>query len=181
MTLLAVIGFSLPLLCPFYAFAFPSVSLFRPGYNLEWINNLRSDYPLNSASIEWSFFGPLGLEPCARAPLALKAILIELRAVSRGVAGESCRNYAIAAWVDCPRALPSRPKSEANNTFSLRFNGRYVWTRLSWTEFRRPYAAQLPHPKCPAKLATIRPEPSRCSAETREHCRRTRVTDPRSR
>ena len=140
MTLLAVIGFSLPLLCPFYAFAFPSVSLFRRGYNLEWINNLRSDSPLNSASTEWSFFGPLGLEPCARAPLALKAILlIQLRAeVSRAVAGESCRNYAIAAWVDCPRALPSRPKSEANNTFSWWFNGRYVWTRLCWTQFRRP-------------------------------------------
>ena len=46
MKLLAVIGFSLPFLCPLHAFAFPSVSLFWRGCNLKWINNLRSDYPL---------------------------------------------------------------------------------------------------------------------------------------
>jgi hypothetical protein len=52
MTMLPVVGFSLPLICPLHAFVFPSVSLFRWGYNLEWINNLRSDYPLNSVSAE---------------------------------------------------------------------------------------------------------------------------------
>jgi hypothetical protein len=44
-------------LCPFYAFGFPSVSPFWGASNLDWLNELRSDYPLNSTCIEWSYFG----------------------------------------------------------------------------------------------------------------------------
>ena len=170
MTLPAVIRFSLPPLCPLHAFAFPSVSLFLRCRNLVWINYLRSDYPLKSASAEWSYFGPLGLGQYVRAPLPLEAmLLLWLRAeASRAVANESCPHIGIGVWVDRPRALPSRPKSQAKNT--LRgdlFNGRHVRTRLSRTESRRLYTAQLPPPKFPAKWQTTCPEPSRCSAETR--------------
>ena len=51
--------FALPFasLCPFNAFAFPSVSPFWGAANLDWLNALRSDYPLNSACVEWSYFG----------------------------------------------------------------------------------------------------------------------------
>jgi hypothetical protein len=44
-------------LCPFYAFGFPSVSPFWGASNLDWLNELRSDYPLNSTCFEWSYFG----------------------------------------------------------------------------------------------------------------------------
>lgn len=109
MTLPAVIGFSLTLLCPLHAFAFPSVSLFWQSYNLEGINNLRSDYPLNSASAEWSYFGPLDLGQSVGAPLPFKPMLLLwlCAEVSRAVAGESCPNFAVPVWVDCARALPS--------------------------------------------------------------------------
>jgi hypothetical protein len=43
-------------LCPFYAFGFPSVSPFWGASNLDWLNELRADYPLNSTCVEWSYF-----------------------------------------------------------------------------------------------------------------------------
>ena len=181
MTLPAVIRFSLPLLCLLHAFAFPSVSLFWWGYNLRRINSLRSDYPLNSISAERSYFGPLDIGQSVGAPLPLKPmLLLGLRAeASSAAANESCPDFGIPVWVDCPGALPWRAKSQANNTFRHDlFSGRNVRTCLSRTEFRRPCTAQLPPPKCPPKWQTVRPEPLRCSAETREHCRRTRVMDP---
>ena len=132
MMLLTVIGFSLAFLCPLHAFAFPSVSLFWWGYNLEWINNLRSDYPLNSASAESSYFAPLELGQSARAPLPLRPmLLLGVRAeVSRAVASESCPDYAIPVWVECPCALPFRPKSSAKDTFrDDLLNGRTTISR----------------------------------------------------
>ena len=119
MTLLPLVGFSLPLLCPLHAFAFPSVSLFWLVCNLERINSLRSDYPLISASAQSSHFGPLELGQPASAPLLLKAmLLLGLGAeVSRAVASESCPDYAIPVWADCPSALPFRPKSSAKETY----------------------------------------------------------------
>ena len=52
--------FALPFasLCLLYAFGFPSVSPFRGTSNLDWLNELRSDYPLNSSCVEWSYFHP---------------------------------------------------------------------------------------------------------------------------
>jgi len=44
-------------LCPFNAFGFPSVSPFWGASNPGWLNELRSDYPLNSTCVEWSYFG----------------------------------------------------------------------------------------------------------------------------
>lgn len=131
MTLLAVIGLSLPILCPFHAFAFPSVSLFRRGCNLEWINNFCSDFPLNSGSAEWLYFDPPRLGRSARARLRFKAKLwVRIcDGVSYVAVSERCPDYGIPAWVDCPRALPSRPKSQANDTFrGDLFNGRNVRT-----------------------------------------------------
>jgi hypothetical protein len=51
--------FALPFasLCPFNAFGFPSVSPFWSSSNPGWLNELRSDYPLNSTCFEWSYFG----------------------------------------------------------------------------------------------------------------------------
>jgi len=119
MTLLAVIGFSLPLLCPFYAFAFPSVSLFWRAYNVVWINNLRSDYPLNSLSAEWLYVDARGLGQSACTPLRLKATLWKriCDGLSCVATSERCPDYGTPLWVDCPCVLPFRPKSEANNTF----------------------------------------------------------------
>ena len=119
MTLLTAIGFSLALLCPLHAFAFPSVSLFWRVCNVERINSLRSDSPLISASPQSSYFGPLELGQPASAPLLLKAmLLLALGAeVSRAVASESCPDYAIPVRADCPCALPFRPKSSAKETF----------------------------------------------------------------
>lgn len=112
MTVFGGVAYSLGLLCPLNGFAFPSVSLFWSVYNLEWINNLRSDYPLNSASAEWSYFERRGLVQSGRAPLALKPmLLIGLCAgVSRVAARESCPDYGIPVWVtaharfDCVRS-----------------------------------------------------------------------------
>ena len=142
MTLLTAIGFSLALLCPLHAFAFPSVSLFRLVCNPEWINSLRSDYPLNSASAESSYFRPLELEQSPRAPLPFRPmLLLGLRAkVSRAVASESCPDYAIPVWVECPCALPFRPKSSVKDTFrDDLLNGR---TPISRTKLRRSDSAQ---------------------------------------
>jgi hypothetical protein len=51
--------FALPFasLCPLYAFGFPSVSLFWTVSNLTSFNNLPSDYPLDSRSVEWLILG----------------------------------------------------------------------------------------------------------------------------
>ena len=76
MMLLPVIEFSLPLLCPLNGFAFPPVSPFCPVYNLGWINDFRSDYPLNSASAASSYFEALPLGQSARALLPLKPMLL---------------------------------------------------------------------------------------------------------
>ena len=144
MMLLTVIGFPLAFLCPLHAFAFPSVSLFWRAYNLEWINNLHSDYPLNSATAEWSYFGPLELRQSAREPTLLKAMLLLGRRaeVSRAVTSESCPDYAIPVWLDCPRALPFRPKSSVKVSFrDDLLNGR---TPISRTKLRRPDTAQVP-------------------------------------
>jgi hypothetical protein len=43
-------------LCPFNAFGFPSVSPFCGASNPDWLNELRSDYPVNSTCVEWSYF-----------------------------------------------------------------------------------------------------------------------------
>jgi hypothetical protein len=157
MTLPAVIGFSLPLFCPLHAFAFPSVSPFCRGYNLEGLNNLRSDYPLNSPSAEWCYFGPPELGQSVGAPLPLRSmLLLGLRAeASRAAANESCPDYAIPV---CVVALPSRPRSQDNNTFrDDLFNSR---TSVSGTEPRRPSRAQPPPLKCLPKWQAIRQEPS---------------------
>ena len=139
MTLLPLIEFSLPLLCPLHAFAFPSVSLFLRVCNLERINSLRPDYPLISASAQSSYFGPLELGQSASAPLLLKAMLLLGRRaeVSRLVASESCPDYAIPVRVDCPRApfhLKSHSKDISRGDL---FKGRNSRTRLSRTEIRR--------------------------------------------
>ena len=42
--------------CHLYAFGFPSVSPFWGASNPDWLNELRSDYPLNSTCIKWSYF-----------------------------------------------------------------------------------------------------------------------------
>lgn len=143
MMLLTGIGFSWAFLCLLHAFAFPSVSLFWWGYNLEWINNLRSDYPPNSATAEWSCFGPPELRQSTSAPLPLKAmLLLGLRGeVSRVVASESCPDYAIPVWVECPCALPFRPKSSAKETLGDDLlNGR---APVSRTKLRRADTAQF--------------------------------------
>lgn len=51
------LAFSLASCCPLNQFAFPSVSLFWRMYKLARVNDLRSDYPLNSASVEWPQLG----------------------------------------------------------------------------------------------------------------------------
>jgi len=130
------------------------------GYNLRRINSLRSDYPLNSISAERSYFGPLDIGQSVGAPLPLKPMLLpRLRAeASRAAANESCPDYAIPVWVDCSRALPSRPRSQDNNTFrDDLFNSR---TSISGTEPRRPSKAQPPPLKCLPKWQAIRQEPS---------------------
>jgi hypothetical protein len=50
--------FALPFasLCHLYAFGFSSVSPFWGAPNPDWLNELRSDYPLNSTCVEWSYF-----------------------------------------------------------------------------------------------------------------------------
>lgn len=169
MTLLTAIGFSLVLLCPLHAFAFPSVSLFGLVCNVEWINSLRSDYPLNSASAASSYFGPLQLEESARAPLRFRPMLLPgLRArVSRAAASESYPDYAIPVWVECPCALPFRPKSSAKHTFrDDLLNGR---TPISRMKLRRPDTARVP--PCSPKWQAIRQEPSRFGEATRDHYR----------
>ena len=166
MMLLTVIGFSWAFLCLLHAFAFPSVSLFWWGHNLDWINNLRSDYPLISASAESSYFGPLELGQSARAPLLLRPmLLLGLRAgVSRAVASESYPDYVIPVWVECPCALPFGPKSSGKDTFRddrLKRSDTYFSEKL-----RRPDTAQVP--PCSPKWQAIRQEPSRFSAATRD-------------
>ena len=178
MTSLAVVGFSLLPFCPFHAFAFPSVSLFLRGYNLEWINNLHSDSPLNLPSAEWSYFGPLDLGQSVGELLPLKPmLLLGLRAeASRTAANESCPDYAIPVCVDCPRALPSRPKSRDKNTLrNDLLNGRSPIFRK---EPRRRSTAQPPPLKCLPKWQTIPQVPSRFSAWTDDHFSRTYVQDP---
>lgn len=177
MKLLAVIGFSLPFLCPLHAFAFPSVSLFWRGCNLKWINNLRSDYPLNSVSAEWSYFGPLDLGQSVGEPLRLKPmLLLGLHAeASRAAVNEICPDYAIPVCVNCPRALSSLPKSQDKNTFrDDLFSGG---TPISRKEPRRPGTAQPRPLKCLPKWQTIRQEPSRFSARTDDHFSRIYLKD----
>ena len=52
-----VFALALVFLCPLNAFGFPSVSPFWGAPTSAWLNDLRSDYPLNSPSVEWSYFG----------------------------------------------------------------------------------------------------------------------------
>ena len=171
MTVFGGVAYSLGLLCPLNRFAFPSISLFWSAYKLEWINNLRSDDPLNSASAEWSYFERRWLVQSARAPLPLKPmLLIGLCAgVLRIAARDSCPDYGISVWVDSPCALPLPPKSHTKDTFRGDvFNGRYSRTRLS-RKVGRPDTPQVPPLKCSVKWPAIRHEPSQSSAGIRDH------------
>src|SRR5437660_6401255 len=64
--------FALPFasLCPFYVLGFPSVSPFWSTSNSGCLNEVRSDYPLNSTCIEWSYFdhGPHRNAVCVSLP-----------------------------------------------------------------------------------------------------------------
>lgn len=84
------LAFSLNFCCPLIQFALPSVSLFGRFYKLVWVNDLRSDYPLNSASVEWR---RLGLRP-------RRLILWARSCLSLTCCGQ--RTVQSSVWVDCP-------------------------------------------------------------------------------
>ena len=175
MTVFGGVAYSLGLLCPLNGFAFPSISLFWSVYNLEWINNLRSDYPLNSASAEWSYFERRGLVQSARAPLLLKPmLLIGLCAgVSRVAARELVPITGYQFGLTAHARFRLRPKSHTKDTFRGDvFNGRYSRTRLS-RKVGRPDTPQVPPLKCSVKWPAIRHEPSQSGAGIRDHYPRT--------
>ena len=98
MTLLPAPGFLLALHCPLNGFAFPLVSPFCPLYNLVWISDFHSDFPLNSASADSSYFEALPLGQPARALLHLKPMLLIVvcTEVSRVAVRECCPDCRVS-------------------------------------------------------------------------------------
>lgn len=92
MTLPPALGLSLALHCPLDDFVFLSVSPFCPAYNLGWINDFRSDSPLNSASAAPSYLEALALGHLLARHCPAKSILLIVLCteVSRVVVSESC-------------------------------------------------------------------------------------------
>ena len=81
--------FALPFasLCPFNAFVFPSVSPFWSASNPDWLNELRSDYPLAN----WH---------------------TTIRVRSELFVGQDCCSAFRRTWVSCPlEPLSSQPAS----------------------------------------------------------------------
>lgn len=89
--------FALPFasLCPFYAFGFPSVSPFWGASNPDWLNELRSDYPLNSTCVEWSYFHPRPRMSaiCALLPSSGSASLNRWSRRSSVLSGVRCASF----------------------------------------------------------------------------------------
>jgi hypothetical protein len=127
-------AFSLAFCCPFIQFAFPLVSLFWRIYKLVWVNDLRSDSPLNSAFVEWPQLG-------FRRPRLLLWMRCCLEA-SRVAANERCK---VPVWVGWPGDSPIK-----NDIHVLVFADRQSWTPLSETAVRnlgtpRPSAIEPLH------------------------------------
>jgi hypothetical protein len=97
-------------LCPFNAFGFPSVSRFWAAPNPDWLNELRSDYPLNSACIGWSYFdrGPQRNAVCVSLPSNDSALLNRCSLRSRFLADECCAGFNTSVQALGPCAADSR-------------------------------------------------------------------------
>ena len=97
-------------LCPFNAFGFPSVSRFWAAPNPDWLNELRSDYPLNSACIGWSYFdrGPQRNVVCVSLPSNDSALLNRCSRRSRFLADERCAGFNTSVQALGPCAADSR-------------------------------------------------------------------------
>ena len=97
-------------LCPFNAFGFPSVSRFWAAPNPDWLNELRSDYPLNSACIGWSYFdrGPQRNAVCVSLPSNDSALLNRCSRRSRFLADERCAGFNTSVQALGPCAADSR-------------------------------------------------------------------------
>jgi hypothetical protein len=97
-------------LCPFYAFGFPSVSPFWGASNLDWLNKLRSDYPLISTCVELWYFrpGPCTSAICALLPSCRPASLNRCSRRSPVLADERCASFYVSVQTLGPCAAYSR-------------------------------------------------------------------------
>jgi hypothetical protein len=135
-----VLAFSLAFCCPLTQFVFPSVSPFLRMYKLARVNDLRSDSPLNSASVEWPQSG-------LRRPKLL--VLMRCCLEASLVAGnERCK---VPVWVGCPCDFAAKAETHIKNGVHVFvFADRQNWTPLSGTEVSvlgtaRPSPIERPH------------------------------------
>src|SRR5579864_3389391 len=108
-------------LCPFNAFGFPSVSRFWAAPNPDWLNELRSDYPLNSACIGWSYFdrGPHRNVVCVSLPSNDSALLNRCSRRSRFLADERCAGFDTSVEALGPCAADSRTSRRTTLWFAV--------------------------------------------------------------
>ena len=162
------LAFSLAFCCPLNQFASPSVSLFWRMYKLARVNHLRSDYPLNSASVEWP-------QLAFRRPrlLLLMRCCLETSLIA---SNERCK---VPVWVGCPCDFAAKAETHINDGVHVFvFGDRQSWTPLSGTEV----SVLGPAPPSPIErsinLQAIGRELSEFRGGTNADCRRTRVEDP---
>jgi hypothetical protein len=158
-----VLAFSLTFCCPLNQFAFPSVSLFWRMYKLTRVNDLRSDSPLNSASVEWPQSG-------LRRPKLLLLMRCCLEA-SLVAANERCK---VPVWVGCLCDFTAKSETHIKDGVHVFvFGDRQSWTPLSGTEVR----VLGPAPPSPIKrsinVQAIGRELSEFSGGTDADCPRT--------
>jgi hypothetical protein len=160
--------FSLGFCCPLNRFAFPLVSLFWRMYKLDRVNDLRSDYPLNSASVG----GPqLGLRRSKL--LVLMRCCLEASLVAANERGKGL------VWVGCLCDFAANAHSHIKNGVHVFvFADRQSWTPLSGTEVSILGTAPPSPIERSINLQAIGCELSEFSVGTDADCPRTRVEDP---
>jgi hypothetical protein len=160
--------FSLGFCCPLNQFAFPSVSLFWRMYKLDRVNDLRSDYPLNSASVGWPQLGLRRSKLLVLMRCCLEASLVAANERGKGL-----------VWVGCACDFAVNADSHLKNgvhVFVLA--DRQSRTPLSGTEVRVLGPAQPSPIERSINLQAIGRELSEFSGEPDPDCRKTRVVDP---